>query len=348
MILVISNNRRLEIKNAVVSVLQHANLPTLPVKIGSIIKSYHNIKLITYSSQIKKYNITYDELINISETKDSFVVYCKSKDKYSIYYNDTDNGIVSSNRVYWNLAHELGHVVLRHHQKCNREKLFRDNIDNVTYRFIEDEANYFAQLLLVPHVVLAAFKITSYLSLKNLCRISDSASRRRFRDFTIWKTHIDADDKYDNLIFHFYYKYMFKRKCKKCDCEILQRKGKFCPICGEKNVLQHGGELKMIYRLLDTHENGKLMVCPTCKNEETNIEGNYCHICGAYIINTCTSPNCCNLLPSNARYCSICGRKSTFYENGFLNEWQQERNNFYQEDNYLSIPKGIIDELPFQ
>ena len=54
MILEISNNRRKEIKNIVCSALLHSKQASVPVKIGAIIRSYENIKLITYSSQVKK------------------------------------------------------------------------------------------------------------------------------------------------------------------------------------------------------------------------------------------------------------------------------------------------------
>ena len=99
----------------------------------------------------------------------------------------------------------------------------------------------------------------------------------------------------------------------------------------------------MIYPKLETYENGKLIECPTCKNEETNIEGNHCQICGDNLVNFCSYGNCANFdpLPSNARYCPVCGNKSTFLENGFLNEWN------YKEQGFMDIPDGIDEELPF-
>ncbi len=40
------------------------------------------------------------------------------------YYNDIEPNIVNSNRVRWNLAHELGHIILGHHAFCKSDKLF--------------------------------------------------------------------------------------------------------------------------------------------------------------------------------------------------------------------------------
>ena len=84
----------------------------------------------------------------------------------------------------------------------------------------------------------------------------------------------------------------------------------------------------MIYPKLDTHENGKLTECPNCQNEETDIEGDYCQICGRNLINKCSYDDCYynEPLPANARYCPICGNHSTFYNAGFLKEWNYERN----------------------
>lgn len=353
MTLEISNDRRRKIKSIVYSTLLHSNQLSMPVKIGTIIRSYKNIKLITYSSQIKKHGITYKELIISVETQDSYVVYNHSKNKYCIYYNDMDINIVSSNRVRWNLAHELGHVLLKHHELCSKEKLLRndiflDNIDDDNYKIAELEANYFAQLLLVPHVVLLGFNIKTQKHLKNICKISDKAANRRYREFVEWKSHVNAQDEYDKQIFHLYYNFIYKRKCKNCGAGLIQRYGKHCPICGEKNTLEWGDGDSMKYPLLETYEDGKLKECPVCHNEETNIEGDFCQICGTNLVNKCIYDGCSNTdsLPSNARYCPMCGYISSFLNNGLLKAWDYKEytNN---SDGFLNIPDDIDEELPF-
>ncbi|MFR8812268.1 MAG: ImmA/IrrE family metallo-endopeptidase [Lachnospiraceae bacterium] len=353
MTLEISNDRRRKIKSIVYSTLLHSHQLSMPVKIGTIIRSYKNIKLITYSSQIKKHGITYKELIISVETQDSYVVYNHSKNKYCIYYNDMDINIVSSNRVRWNLAHELGHVLLKHHELCSKEKLLRndiflDNIDDDNYKIAELEANYFAQLLLVPHVVLLGFNIKTQKHLKNICKISDKAANRRYREFVEWKSHVNAQDEYDKQIFHLYYNFIYKRKCKNCGAGLIQRYGKHCPICGEKNTLEWGDGDSMKYPLLETYEDGKLKECPVCHNEETNIEGDFCQICGTNLVNKCIYDGCSNTdsLPSNARYCPMCGYISSFLNNGLLKAWDYKEytNN---SDGFLNIPDDIDEELPF-
>lgn len=82
----------------------------------------------------------------------------------------------------------------------------------------------------------------------------------------------------------------------------------------------------MIYKKIETHETGKLKICPVCKNEITNLEGNYCQICGCILKNECLNSLCknfeCNPLPSNARYCPNCGEESSFFKKQILPPWQ--------------------------
>lgn len=222
-----------------------------------------------------------------------------------------------------------------------KTRIFRSSLSAQEYSYLENEADYFAQLILVPHVVLYAFKVKSATQIKHLCKISGPASERRFREYSKWQIDIDGNDPYDKPLFKFYYTYLFKKKCKNCDAKLIQRYGKYCPICGYKTL--EWGEGTMIYKKLDTYENGKLKECPTCKNEETNIDGSFCQICGEKLINYCSNYNCENdtSLPSNARYCPICGSPSTFCNEGILKAW-----NYKEPNSFLSIP-DIGEELPF-
>lgn len=330
MTLEILNNRKVEIKNLVLLTLRNYGNPFVPVEIGNIIRKMNNIKLITYSSQMKKYHISYEKMILSAETKDSYAVWDR-KQRYCIYYNDMDSNIIQSHRVRWNLAHELGHIVLQHHQYCNSDRLFRNSLDDNTYYYLEKEADYFAQLILVPHVVLSEFKISSIDQLKTLCKISRNAAKYRFQDYQKWKSsHINIQDEYDQQLFQYYYNFTYKRRCKTCGANLILRRGKYCPICGNKNTLKWG-DGDMIYKEFETYASKKLIRCPRCQNEQTNIQGEYCQICGSCLVNRCIGNcnyigNCIynTILPTNARYCPISGNKSIFYDQGFLQDWDQE------------------------
>lgn len=336
----ISPERRAVIKSIVLGALQHASAASLPVPIKAVCRSYANIRLIPFSVHMNKQCLTLSEVKELCGTSDSCADYHAKHNRYIIYYNDVDMiSIVNSNRYRWNIAHELGHVLLGHHQMTTKTRICRSSLSNELYDYFELEADYFAQLILVPHVVLYAFKIQTPRQLKQLCKISGPAANRRFRAYEEWRNNIVKNDTYDKPLFYHYYDFIFKKSCTTCGASIVQRYGKYCPVCGSKTL--QWGDGKMIYKKLEVHENGKLKTCPICKNEETNINGNYCQICARYLVNECT--DCNEPLPANARYCPICGNKSTYFTNQYLKAWD------YQEPSpFIELPFDIEDDsLPF-
>lgn len=341
--IVIDRNRKQEIKQIVLDTLSYSNLLYLPIDIKKICKSYHNIRLIPFSVQMKHRSLSLTEVIQNCESNDACVDYYADFGKYVIYYNDVETSrVISSNRYRWSIAHELGHVRLNHHLIYNRTRIFKSELGSEDYDLLETEADYFAQLILVPHSALIAFNIENYRNIRYMCKISDPAAKKRFYEYSLWKRHVNSNDFYDKQIFNLFYSYIFKKECKNCGAGIIQRYGKFCPICGSK-VLQWGdGEMK--YSKIEAHPNGKLKICPTCKNEETEVDGSFCQICNLYLVNECQNDNCEGyeqVLPTNARYCPVCGNESLFLHNGILKRWN------YYTDGFLNIPDSVDDETIF-
>lgn len=337
----IPKNRRDEIKQTVINALINGNSYNLPVKIKYIVKSYKNIRLISFSKHIKKFNLTYDKMIKLIQSEDSCTDYHAIEKKYIIFYNDINKNIIQSNRYRWNIAHELGHILLKHHINGNKTRIFRSKLTELEYNKLEAEADYFAQLILVPHMPLYEFKITNNKDIMTLCKISKPASFRRFKEYLQWKKHKDKTDFFDIELFYLYYNFIFKKKCNNCNAALVQ-KYKICPICGQKSL--KWGDGKMIYPKLKTYENNKLYKCPICNNEETNLKGDYCQICGMHLINYCSElVKCGEMLPTNARYCPVCGAKSSFFKNNILKSWDND-----VENTFMSIPYGVEEEgLPF-
>lgn len=85
----ISPHRRQVIKNIVLSALRYSQNASLPVKIKSICKAYPNIRLVSFSTQMVRRNITYKDMIEFCGTSDSCADYYANLDKYIIYYNVT-------------------------------------------------------------------------------------------------------------------------------------------------------------------------------------------------------------------------------------------------------------------
>lgn len=229
--------RRQEIKQAVYNTLRNYKQSYIPVKIKAIARSFSNIRLVQYSKHMKIMSLSYDEMMEFTGTKDACTDYYADERFYIIYYNDIDRNITTSNRYRWNIAHELGHIMLEHHITHEKTRIFRNELSNNEYDELEEEADYFASLILVPHAALLGFQIKNANYIKVMCKISEPAAKRRYYEFVEWKSHVNAQDEYDNRIFHLYYNFIYKRKCKNCGTGLIQRYGKHCPICGKKNIL---------------------------------------------------------------------------------------------------------------
>lgn len=95
----------------------------------------------------------------------------------TIYYNDT----VLEDRVSFTLMHELGHILLGHHEKSDTE---------------ENEADYFASCILAPRIMIhhlctqnEYLKVTAG-DIHDYFGISVSASNRAVMDYHEWYANI--------------------------------------------------------------------------------------------------------------------------------------------------------------
>ena len=152
----LSETKRQEIKDKVLFALTHTNKLDVPVNIKYIAKQFKNCRLIPYSKQMKRRNLSYEEMLSFAGTEDAFTDY--ENNLYLIYYNDLNPSIMKSNRYRWNIAHELGHVLLEHHKKNNKTRIFRNQLNDEEYDELEAEANYFAAYILFPHSIVAKLK----------------------------------------------------------------------------------------------------------------------------------------------------------------------------------------------
>ena len=100
----------------------------------------------------------------------------------------------------------------------------------------------------------------------------------------------------------------------------------------------------MIYPAIQLREDGRVVECLHCKNEEIET-GDFCKICGKVIINRCAQSfqGPCEEsggkpLPGNARFCPYCGSNTTFFNDKLLVPW-----------NKIGLHSEILtdDELPF-
>lgn len=335
------SERKQQIKDIVLECFYKANIGYLPTPIEEIIHSVPHINIIPYSVFARDFNLTRNQVELYLGSADGCADYSEKRQGGIIYYNDLDQRKLTSNRYRWSLAHELGHILLKHHSD-DRTRLYRSGLSDEDYDNYEEEADYFAQLILVPHACLCNFAITKPKHIELMCKISGQAARRRYMEYSQWFYQNPQMDSYDTSIFYWFYNYSFNRKCPTCNHVYIQQHGKYCIFCGNK--LNWSSEKTMEYFKLPTYDNNKLKQCPICANEETQINGEFCQICGTHLVNLCTNANCRTILPTNARFCSLCGSQSSFYKDDILSTWEDENNN---QNSWLDEIPDFDEELPF-
>lgn len=360
-----NSQRKAEIKKSVLSFVNHCkktgvNLG-LPVPVKAMAKAIPGCRVIPYSVHCKRYQLTRKQMIEYTQTDDACADYDTNTEQTLIFYNDLDANKMKSNRYRWNIAHEIGHLWLKHHIKYEECRLFRSTMSDALYNQLENEADTFAAYLLVPHGAVAVFSkgrpINQEWIMKH-CRISRPAAYQRIVYYNQWYNDSGLQnshrfrDIYDSQMARLFSECF---TCKNCKSKVISHYSwMYCPICGESKFFYDEGESALIYSSPNVNSTGKPYLCPVCKNEETDRQGEFCQICGTYLTNHCIAQNdlpfyesesCCKeaeRLPSNARYCPYCGEKTFFFVHSILPEWKASPENVLEDD-----IEEIDEELPF-
>lgn len=341
------------IKEIIDNLFINLNINKYPIDIFNIFSSYKNIKVISYSKHMNKYNLTATEVITHFGSEEGCTIYKKEIDRYLVFYNDLEEYYKKAERRLWTLAHELGHILLRHHILSDKTKIFRNNLSDFEYNWLEVEANRFASLLLANPLILNQLNISNYQDIMNICNLSKTASINRFKYLNKWKINhtINLNDK---IILKQFSNFINKKYCPVCNTSNNNNSINYCYICGNENL--KWGDGKMKYSEIELNDKHKAKICPICNNELTNIDGEYCQICGSHIVNKCTNLGCGELLGGDMRYCPICGFTSTFLDDNLLKDWRTEQDDEFsnfqdKEIEYDEAPsyfsKANYDDIPF-
>lgn len=154
--------RRNEIKVAVLDLLYWARVDDLPVNLRAILRTI-GVHCVT-AAFAEAYGI------KLNGTDDGYTIArpVPGGVQYMIVYNDQQ----IQQRVRWTIAHEIGHIVLGH-------------VDGrVMDGDIEAEANYFARELLAPLAVLDELGARSTEAIAAACGLSAEAAAIRAADFS--------------------------------------------------------------------------------------------------------------------------------------------------------------------
>ncbi|TFE30804.1 ImmA/IrrE family metallo-endopeptidase [Cohnella luojiensis] len=313
------------------TLLQQFNISELPISLETIYKSFKNLRVKTYTWFAQKNDLEIRDVCALYQSDSGVCLEMVKSKQYMILYNDT---VKSAGHIRFTIAHELGHYILKHHQKIDREIIARNPVAKHQYELIEKEANCFARALLAPPHVLNALGQLDAHRVSELCHLSYPAAENVLKFFwtglRMGRTYLN-NGKIIDLFQHFIYKQKHSKSCPNCRYSFTHHEAKFCPICSYSRLIRKGAT-EMVYDGYDLDENGRPQTCPVCSNEELHDSGEHCKICGTYLINKCAGPTfdrfgnvdgeCGTIADGNARHCIICGSETTYLQRGHLNHWK--------------------------
>lgn len=107
-----------------------------------ILSEFENISIHTYSDTAQRMSMSFSQFVDCAPSEYGFTIYDKEHQKWIVFYNDQKDVCT----IRFTLAHELGHIVLRHDD------------DNYTAKC---EANCFARNLLCPVPLRDGFNLST-------------------------------------------------------------------------------------------------------------------------------------------------------------------------------------------
>ena len=178
-------SRQEYINNLVATVSSTSKILSFPIKINPVMrcaKKYccNNLYFIKYTDYASSLGTSIEGAKLQLYSNDGRIMYDSSTNKTYIYYNDTH----PKYRIRWNISHELGHLFLNHIEEKLKANNHNLNLSKLRLSKMEEEANYFAKMLIAPLPVVAQFiyhyKMNSfegaYTILRSIFHLSQEAS----------------------------------------------------------------------------------------------------------------------------------------------------------------------------
>ncbi|MGN0182840.1 MAG: ImmA/IrrE family metallo-endopeptidase [Candidatus Ornithomonoglobus sp.] len=153
-------------------ILIRFNISSLPVDIFSIC---HKAGIMVYTYRQNKELIDRLGLAQHVKNNDGFSTTINKR--YVIFYDDT---IIPSGRAKFTLAHELGHILLRHITKDNVVTRWNRG-EETPHDPRETAANQFAARLLAPACILRELNVQTVDELRELTGLSYTAAGYRLQ-----------------------------------------------------------------------------------------------------------------------------------------------------------------------
>jgi len=148
-----------------------------------------NCRILTYQRFAEINNCSIREVIELCESKSGCTHYDTAQDRYLVLYNDSTANNNVQGRIRWTLAHELGHVRLKHLPHIAANQIAENSFSNLSDPALEAEADHFAALLLCPMPLFEQLQIQSPADIHQVFGLSHEAADCRWRDYLKWKRY---------------------------------------------------------------------------------------------------------------------------------------------------------------
>lgn len=271
----------------------------IPLRLELLMDHLSNeIRLITYSEFMLMQALSIDEVIRMLDSDLGACVYKPKSGQYLIFYNDQ----MPTDVCRFTIGHELGHIILMHHELAQCDVLSRTYVPRQQYQEFEKEANAFARNLLSPaclaNLVNKRSHGTAVQDISRVFYISPKAAKVRIdyikQDLSCLSTEMLA----------FFAQFHAVRKTQVCrGCQTaLGHDMAYCPLCGTDK--QQWG---YAYHELPVDKAEKADSCPCCGCLSLIEGAGYCHICGTPLANICDHGH---ENPAFAQFCIYCGSRT--------------------------------------
>ncbi len=176
------------IKQQLINLLKSNNLNnSFPVNVLELFKLVPNCKVMTYQQFADKYNTDIDFVINMCKSKSGCTHYDNKSKNYLVLYNNSNTNHNVNGRILWTLAHELGHIILKHVPRVQFNSIAENGFNEDINKQFETEADFFAANLLSPFQLFKPLEINSSSDIQNIFGLSAQASNFRWENYQKWK-----------------------------------------------------------------------------------------------------------------------------------------------------------------
>lgn len=163
-----------EVRELAYRSLEAMEVKDFPVNVASIAKSIKNLRIMTYSECMKRYDMSFRDVVTFADSNDGCTSYDPSDDRFVILYNDK---FYKHDRVRFTISHEIAHVILKHYQKVPGKKLARASLTKIDDPTIEREADMFAAEFLAPSFLVRFLPDEDIKYLQSIFDISETSAR---------------------------------------------------------------------------------------------------------------------------------------------------------------------------